>query len=757
MGDRAGYGRRRGDRKAIATTPAIGLLCVAAILPSVASDEAHADEATSLPPIDVGASAPPTRDQALQRDGAAGDGYRANLLSSPGFFDQQKILDLPYSFSVVSSDFITNTLSPSGDKALAMTPSVQVTSSDSSGVGARYLSRGFNMTTAIDGFVQSMGNFGSIAVEDKERIEQLSGVSGFLYGATNYQVGGVVNYVTKRPTATPLASITVGNRGGTSGYAHGDFSGPLFGSDRIGYRINVAGQGLGDTAIQNQSIRKGLISGALDFRLTDTTLIQLDYSHQDWKIWGPTLTWDLRGLYVSAPDLSSRGGAPRFSYAEWINNRAGVRWRSDPVSFLSLRGGFQYNDTKENFLYATNLQVANDGSYSQFLNKSIGYDVRDFDGNAFADLKFDLFGTKSTFTTGYSIHDSILLQPASNRQLAYPKGFNLFNDDQSSTAAQNASALAAGLNPNGSGPAYKSWQYRFQSIPFVERLEIGEALTLLMGANYARVTEWDWDTSLGSSTLGQVTGRYSASRMSPSGSIIFKPIPTVSTYFTYQEGLTIGGVASQTYRGLPVSNPGPAPARASKSLEVGAKATIGDMLVTAALFDITRSSSVYALDASGTSYTYSPDGLEAHKGVEIGVSGKLTDNISLFGGGTAMDTKITSQPNNPSLVGQMPSGVSNYLAKLYGEYSVDEIPGLTLTAGFQYYSRQLITNASTGPLLYIPGYAVASLGGRYKFDLYGKQTTFALNIDNLTNHKYWSTPSLPGEPLTVRLSATMHF
>jgi iron complex outermembrane recepter protein len=749
--------RRRGEALTSGEKPAIALLCIAAFFPIIVSSESRAEDATPLPPIMVGAPAPLTRDQALQQDGNASDGYRASLVSSPGFFDQLKILDLPYSFSVVSSDLIANTQSPSGDKALSMAPSVQVTQSDNAGIGARYLSRGFTMTTAIDGFVQSMGNFGSIAVEDKERIEQLSGVSGFLFGATNSQVGGVVNYVTKRPTATPLATITLGDRGGASGYAHGDFSGPILGSDRIGYRLNIAGQGIGDDAIQNQSIRKALISGALDFKVTDTTLIQLDYSHQDWKIWAPTLTWTQTGLLVPALDLSSQGAAPGFSFDEWINNRVGIRWRSDPVSFLSLRGGFQYNDTKENFLFASNNAVANNGAYSQFLNKSVGYDVRDYDGNAFVDLKFDLLGTKNTFTTGYSNHNSLLLQPASNRTLSTVTGFNLFDNYRSAAAALYTSAIASSLYPNGSGQQYNASQYTFQSLPFVERIEINDALSFSIGANYARVMQWNWDTTITSRTLGQVTSRYDASRVSPSGSVIFKPIPTLMTYFTYQEGLTIGGIASQTFNGLPVADPGPAPARVSKSLEVGAKATIDDVLVTVALFDITRSSSVYALNAAGTSYTYSADGLEAHKGVEVGVSGKLTDNLTIYGGGTAMDTKITSQPNNPLLVGQTPSGVSNYLAKLYGEYAVDGIPGLALTAGFQYYSRQLITNIFPGPLFYVPGYAVAGLGGRYKFDLYGKETTFALNIDNVTNHKYWATPSLPGEPLTVRFSATMRF
>ena len=43
-------------------------------------------------------------------------------------------------------------------------------------------------------------------MEDLERVEVFSGLSGFLYGAGN--VGGTVNYILKRPTSYYLNDVT---------------------------------------------------------------------------------------------------------------------------------------------------------------------------------------------------------------------------------------------------------------------------------------------------------------------------------------------------------------------------------------------------------------------------------------------------------------------------------------------------------------------------------------------------------------------
>lgn len=423
------------------------LVASVSILALVAASPLSAQEPTDVPPIMV--SAPPllTRDQALQNDGTDAEGYRALLVSGVGLFDQTKIMDLPYSLSVAPQDLIADTQAPSGETVLSMMPSVQVSSPENAGDGTAYQSRGFQMATTIDGMFASTANVGTIAIEDKERVEQLSGVSGFLYGPNNYLIGGVVNYVTKRPTATPFAEVTIGNYGGINSYIHGDFSGPIAGTDRIGYRLNIVGQGLGDDAIENQRIGKGLFSGALDVKLTDTTLLQFNYSYENWRITAPTMYQSLTGLTFPAPDLSQTG-APLWSYKDWVDNRASVRLRSDPTDFLTLRAGFQYNNNYHGYLFTRSLGVASDGSYSQ-LPYTGTTDYLEYDGSVYADLKLNPLGIKNTFTVGYSTQNSVSRGPAfSNDSYAVVGGFNLFNPFETAEANANVAAVAASLSSN---------------------------------------------------------------------------------------------------------------------------------------------------------------------------------------------------------------------------------------------------------------------------------------------------------------------
>ncbi|MCH3786626.1 hypothetical protein LZB36_09325, partial [Campylobacter jejuni] len=69
-----------------------------------------------------------------------------------------------------------------------------------------------------------------------ESVQILKGATGFLYGFA--QPGGVVNYVSKRPTAeTRLALTTQVTDSGTV-LLHGDAGGRFGGEDRFGYRVN---------------------------------------------------------------------------------------------------------------------------------------------------------------------------------------------------------------------------------------------------------------------------------------------------------------------------------------------------------------------------------------------------------------------------------------------------------------------------------------------------------------------------------------
>ena len=201
----------------------------------------------------------------LQNDGLAADGYRAETISGLGLLDGLSLKDTPFAVSVMPRELLQNIQAQSPDDVFRLNPSTRTSTPQITGWSPMVNIRGFaTYDSAWDGLRRSYSH--ATSLEDVERVEILNGLSGFLYGAT--APGGMINYVSKRPTADRYNSITMGSYGGEQGYVHGDFGGPIDAEGIFGYRFNIVKQA-GDTAIDDQNINRGLISGAFDWQVTD--------------------------------------------------------------------------------------------------------------------------------------------------------------------------------------------------------------------------------------------------------------------------------------------------------------------------------------------------------------------------------------------------------------------------------------------------------------------------------------------------------
>src|SRR5262249_35906449 len=133
------------------------------------------------------------------------------------------------------------------------------------GFGTASFGGGSPVAQVVNGFRVPSGAFDS-DLDDKERIEVVTGVTGFLTGEN--APGGMINYVSKRPTDDFVNDVTIGDYGGGNAFIHGDFGGQIP-DTRIGYRLNVVEQG-GPTEEDQQSIERQVFAAALDFHLSDS-------------------------------------------------------------------------------------------------------------------------------------------------------------------------------------------------------------------------------------------------------------------------------------------------------------------------------------------------------------------------------------------------------------------------------------------------------------------------------------------------------
>ena len=147
------------------------------------------------------------------------------------------------------------------------------------------------------------------------------------------------------------------------------------------------------------------------------------------------------------------------------------------------------------------------------------------------------------------------------------------------------------------------------------------------------------------------------------------------------------------------------------------------------------------------------DGRRIHEGVEFTAIGKVTDNVTVFGGFTFMSATV-EKTNNASLVGKTPAGVADQYAKLYAEYNLPWVKGLTLTGGIYYTGSQWADAANT---ILLPCYTTGDLGARYEMNLGGYATTFRLNVTNVTDKAYWEGNATVGDPRSIMLSMQVKF
>jgi iron complex outermembrane receptor protein len=280
---------------------------------------------------------------AREADGSAAAGYRVGTVKNVGPWGEHGMQETPYSINVISSDLIDNQIAVDNTQIFQMAPNVQPgapASVDGAGASAPFI-RGFTANAAIDGLPITTG---AIPLADVERVEILNGVSTFLNDSPS--LGGVVNYVMKRPTAEPLAKVTLGNYGGEQYYTQVDLGGPIAGDKRLDYRLNVA-HVEGDTAKKGQHLKRTLYSGAIDWHLTNDVLLQFNASRNEYRQKGMSVYWNNRYHYGyhSIPDPHRSFSQPWIKSSSVIEKYgANLTWNINDN--FTMRAMYQYKDVE---------------------------------------------------------------------------------------------------------------------------------------------------------------------------------------------------------------------------------------------------------------------------------------------------------------------------------------------------------------------------------------------------------------------------
>lgn len=673
-------------------------------------------------------------------DGSEAAGYVVENVSSVGALGSMKLQDTPYSMSVTSQAQLKNMQATSTDDVFKRNPFAQLYSPKSAGYASAITIRGFggssSLNIANDGLRFSTLADGGNFIEDTEQLEVVTGLTGFLYGPAS--PGGLANYVLKRPTYQRYNSVTLGNAGGENYYLHGDFGGPIDSEGKFAYRLNVLTQD-GETAMDLQKRRRQMVSLALDWNVSDDLQVQFDVSHKESQTRGLTSYWYFanEAYRPSASSLDTdKLYSQKWAFLDNETDKAGVRakWRLNDT--FSLRAAFAAQQFTSEYTY-TGPEINGAGRYTQPLYAFAPIETREYSGYLFLDSQFVTGPLDHKVTMGY--------QANTQRSLMH-------TDHTPSLQQSSVIGPAVSLNqqPQVTKPGYSigNGAQHISSTSDTQNLLIGDIITFneqwstILGATHTRITAYS--NNFATTTTTPRKTQYDKSLTSPSVSLIYKPVPWLTTYATYIEGLQSGSVAPAN-----AINSGTALApQISEQYEIGAKASLGDTLVTLALFNIEKPNAYRNSDR-----LYVADGVQVNNGLEFSVTGKVTPQLTLVTGFTLLDPEVekgATAANN----GNDPINVARQLAKVYAEYDIASAPGFALTGGAFYTGKQYADEANNYTL---PAFTTFDAGARYRLPLGDNSLTLRANVSNLTDKKYWLNTSYLGDPRTVAFSAQLEF
>jgi iron complex outermembrane receptor protein len=289
-----------------------------------------------------------------------------------------------------------------------------------------------------------------------------------------------------------------------------------------------------------------------------------------------------------------------------------------------------------------------------------------------------------------------------------------------------------------------------------DEIDIGEHFTLMLGYIRSQVhtKNYDWYTGNFSGNPGD---EYNKGGDSYTISLLYKPKDNLSFYTTFIQAMEAGAYVSQAFGPPYYRNAGSfLPPTISDQFEIGAKYNWDNkLLLTASLFQIDKANFFDIMHDDNTK-TRSQDGRQQHRGVEFNAQGRLFDRLNIFGGFTYREAYVKKiEKSNSIQLNRQLGNTPRFLGKMYVEYDVPVIEGLTLVGGLSYTSKQYYSNSSPKDRNFtIPPFTVGDLGARFTTTWYGHETTFRLFVTNVTNERYWRRVSSAelGDPRTYIFS-----
>ena len=633
------------------------------------------------------------------------------------------VLEIPQSISVINRNEMDMRGVQFFTEALRYVPGVVVDQFGFNGQGFEYLGmRGFNVQTTAnfrDNLNQAATGlyFGAFITDPYalERVDVLRGPTSVMFGRGD--AGGIVNRITKLPTATPIREIELqyGNFGrkriaGDFGFANAD--GTLM------FRLVTSALDT-DTQVRfpntngdRASIRRFYIAPSLTWRPSDRTTVTL---------FGDILNNDSGAVpfYLATPN-----GAPTNTL---LADPGFTRYTTNQASF-SYKLEHHFNETwtvRQNFRFQRQ-----DGRFN------------DMNPAGFNTPSDPFLMDRSAFSTRERLDQTVLDTHVQAKLSTGPVQHTLLGGiDWNRTDASLNYFASTSLTPsiNVLNPVYfqpiaspdflaVDGRQKIDNVGFYIQDQIKyQNWILTLSGRHDRASNVTDVTTLGSpdhfrNTDTAYTGRAGVTYLFSNG---------IAPYFSYSQSFLPQPGIDRNNDGKPFD-----PTRASQ-YEVGVKYQPPGTrsLFTAALFDLTKTNVLIPdLRAQGI---LTQTGEIRSRGAEVEARTEVFRGLNFIGAFTYNDVKVTESFDG--FAGKMPIRVPNLTTSGWLDYNfsalnIDWLKGFSIGGGARYVGRVFNDDANTS---ITPSFTLFDAVLRYDHGPW----RFIINANNIFNEKYFSASS----------------
>ncbi|MBI0423555.1 TonB-dependent siderophore receptor [Acinetobacter sp. ACIN00229] len=617
--------------------------------------------------------------------------------------------ETPQTINVVTRQQIEDFGLTSTRDVLKNTPGVTVSNQETE--RTTYMARGFEISNILTdgvGFPLSGYNYNNTNPDTYfyDRVEVVKGADSLTNAFGD--PSATINNIRKRPTQEFQASGGVSYGSWDTQRYEADVSGAIIPSGKVRGRI-MGYEQTGDSYLDRYSSERNGFAGIIEADLTESTLLTAGYSQEQNKPnannWGALPLLDANGKQISY----DRSYNPNPDWAHWDNEtqNAFVELKQKINDQWIAKLTYNYLDTKHNsrLLYYYGYPKADGSGVS--LTPWGGQEHQEKHAVDFnLEGKYKLFNREHEASLGYSY--------VRNHQ-----------QDKQSTGTINDSNVIKSTTTDWSSwtPQSITWsdftevanyKQNINSIYAATRLHLNEDLKLLLGANYVQAE------SKGESYGSPMS--YSESKVSPYVGLTYNFTPEYTGYMSYTSIFRPQtGIDKDTNQALkPIDG---------KSYEMGVKSSWLDDRLTGTLSVFKTEQNNYPLrssDGNPLNRKVPTSDLES-QGVEVGLSGQITNNVNLSFGYAQFSIKDIKNG------GEARTYNPNQTLNVLTTYTPPVLPKLKVGAGLQWQDGIKLYDSNVNSTIKQDAYALVNLMASYEVN---DHITLQANGNNIFDKKY---------------------